>query len=454
MTVPETYYAKAGDLRIAYQKWGTGPPCLIVPQLISNVEITWEHELYRRTLERVGKFMTCVMFDKRGIGLSDRFDGVPTLEQRIEDMLCVMDAVGWEQAHLHGTSEGGLMAQLFAANHPERVLSVGLLNSIVPHKYRSQIRARFEDGDAPIPTTRETLGRLLKIAETWGEDATYMVNFELPSQNGNEGVTRWMARLCRFAASPKDFVKQLESIVALDGGDAPERIQAPTQITHVKGDRVLPVAGGRVLASIIPGATYLEIEGDDHMAWCMPNWRYMIDQYIEFATGGPTQSTVARKFAGVLFTDIVNSTQQSSTVGDTSWRETLDGHDRVTRDLIDHHAGRVVKSTGDGLLAVFDVPSQAVACGVDMLRALSDIGIAIRAGVHAGEIEVRDDGDITGIAVNLAARVEQQAADGELWVSSTVRDMMLGGTTTFADRGHHELKGIADQWRLYSVGSA
>ena len=452
MAVPETHYADAGGLRIGYQMWGSGPPCLIIPALISNVEIAWEHELYRRTMERMGRFMTCVWFDKRGIGLSDRFDGSPTLEQRIDDITCVMDAVGWDRAHLHGTSEGALMAQLFAANYPERVLSVGLLNSIVPHKYRREVRARVEDDDAPIAGTRETVDRFLKIADTWGEDATFMVNYELPSQNGNEGVSRWMARLCRFSASPKDFRKQLESLVALDAGDAPERIQAPTQVTHVKGDRVLPVAGGRVLASIIPGATYLEIAGDDHFAWCMPNWREMLDAYIEFATGQSTHSTVTRKFASVLFTDIVNSTRRSSTVGDTSWRETLEGHDRVARDLIDRHNGRVVKSTGDGLLAMFDVPSQAVSCGVDMLHALADIGIAIRAGAHAGEIEVLDDGDITGIAVNLAARVEQKAGDGELWVSSTVRDMMLGGSTTFVDRGHHELKGIDDQWRLYSVG--
>jgi class 3 adenylate cyclase len=453
MTIPETRFAKAGDLRIAYQKWGSGPPCLIVPQLVSNIEVYWEHELFRRGLERLGKFMTCVIFDKRGIGLSDRFDSIPTLDQRIEDMTCVMDAVGWEKAHVQGTSEGGLMAQLFAANRPERVLSVGLANSIVPHRYRHQVRARFEDGDAPIPKTQETTDRFLKIAETWGEDATYLVNFELPSQNGNEGVSRWIARLCRFSASPKDFRKQLESIISLDAGNAPERIQAPTLVQHVKGDRVLPVAGGRVLASIIPGATYMEFHGDDHFFWCMPNWREVLDRYVEFATGQPVHSTAKRTFASMLFTDIVNSTKQSSTVGDTSWRETLEGHDRVTRNLIDRHGGRVVKSTGDGLLAIFDVPSKALACGIDMFDALAGIGIMIRAGAHAGEIEVRDDGDITGIAVNIAARVSQHATDGEFWVSSTVREMMLGGSTTFADRGQHGLKGIDDQWRLYSVGS-
>ena len=452
MTIPDTRYAKtANGLRIAYQKWGDGPPCLIAPALISNVEIAWEHELYRRTLERWGKFMTCVIFDKRGIGLSDRFDGIPTLEERIEDMACVMDTVGWKQAHLQGTSEGGLMAQLFAANHPERVLSLWLLNSVAPHKYRPQIRARFEEGDAPIPTTKSLVERFLKIAETWGEDATFMLDYELPSQNGNEGVSRWIARLCRMSASPRDFRKQLESIVGLDAGDASERIRARTLVHHVKGDRVLPVAGSRVLASVIPGATYVEIPGDDHFAWCMPVWRTTLDRGIEFATGQPVPYTVVRKFANILCTDIVNSTKQAAAAGDTSWRETMEGHDRVTRDLVGRHGGQVVGSTGDGLLATFDVPSQAVPCGIEMLKALADIGVTIRAGVHAGEIGIVE-GDITGIAVNLATRVSQKAADGEFWVSSTVRDMMLGGSTPFADRGQHALKGFDEPWRLYCVG--
>ncbi len=452
MTLPDTHYAKTGGgLRIAYQKWGEGPPCLIVPALISNIEIAWEHELYRRTLERWGKFMTCVIFDKRGIGLSDRFDELPTLEQRIEDMVCVMDAVGWTQAHLQGTSEGGLMAQLFAANHPDKVLSLGLLNSMVPPKYRRLIRERFEEGDAPIATTKETIERFLKIAETWGEDHTFMLDYELPSQNGNAGVNRWIARLCRMSASPRDFRKQLESITSLDAGDALERVRTRTLVAHVKGDRVLPVAGSRTLASLIPGATYVEYPGDDHFAWCMPIWREVLDQYVEFATGQPVPYTVVRKFAIILCTDIVNSTRQASSVGDTSWRETMEGHDRVTRSLVERHGGRVVGSTGDGLLATFDAPSQAVSCGIEMLGALASIGVTIRAGVHAGEVGIIE-GDITGIAVNLATRVSQKAADGEFWVSSTVRDMMLGGSTSFADRGQHALKGFDDPWRLYCVG--
>jgi class 3 adenylate cyclase len=270
------------------------------------------------------------------------------------------------------------------------------------------------------------------------------------SQNGNEGVTRWMARLCRMSASPRDFRKQFESLVRLDAGDAPERIRARALVQNVKGDRVLPAAGGRVLASLIPGAIYEDVPGDDHFAWCMPVWRTTLDRYIEFATGQPVPYTVVRKFANILCTDIVNSTKQAVSAGDVAWRETMEGHDRVTRDLVGRHGGQVVGSTGDGLLATFDVPSQAVGCGIEMLKALAEIGVTIRAGVHAGEIGIVE-GDITGIAVNLATRVSQKAADGEFWVSSTVRDMMLGGSTVFTDRGQHALKGFDDPWRLYAV---
>jgi class 3 adenylate cyclase len=220
---------------------------------------------------------------------------------------------------------------------------------------------------------------------------------------------------------------------------------------HVKGDQVLPVAGGRLLARIIPNAIYREIQGGDHFAWIMPNWRDATDAVIEFCTGLALKRTSNRKFGAILFTDIVDSTTQSSALGDAKWRAMLEGHDRVTRELIDQHSGRLVKSTGDGLLAVFDAPFQGVACGIEMCDALSGMGVTIRAGLHVGQIEVHDDGDISGIAVNLAARVEQHAADGELWTSPTVRDMMLGGIDTFTDRGKHVLKGIDGSWQLYSV---
>jgi class 3 adenylate cyclase len=453
MHVPETHYARVGDLRIAYQKWGEGPPYLLVPALISNVEISWEHELQRRVLEHFGRHLTCVMFDKRGIGLSDRFDEVPTLGQRNEDILAVMDAVGWERAHIFGISEGGAMGQLFAADFPERVESLVLLNTFVPPRYRRRILDHVAPDDRPLDKTNVILERFLRMVETWGEDPSYMVGWEAPSQIDDESFIRWCGRYQRMTSSPKDFRRQVESVFVLDAGDAPERISTRTLVMHVKGDKVLPVAGGRLLAELISGAKYVEIAGNDHFAWVMPHWREISDIGIEFMIGTLLQRTLTRKFGAVLFTDIVDSTRQSSASGDMNWRAVLDSHDRITRRLVDEHSGRVVKSTGDGLLALFEVPSQGVACGITMCKALAGIGLSIRAGLHAGEIEIHEDGDISGIAVNLAARIEQQATKDELWVSTTVRDLMRGGSTIFTDRGEHMLRGIDESWRLFSVNT-
>ena len=366
MQIPETRYARVGDLRLAYQQWGEGPPLLIIPDLVSNVEVAWEHELYRRTLEHFGKHMTCVWFDKRGIGMSDRFDEAPTPQQRTDDILAVMDKVGWERAHVLGTSEGAVMGQLFAADCPGRVESLTAINTFVPPRYVSRIPAYIRSDDPPPLSGPEIYQRFLGILETWGEDASHLVEWAMPSQIGNESFTRWIARLQRYAASPNDFRRQLDSIYVLDIGDAPERITCRTMVMHVKGDLELTVALGRLLADIIPDATYVEIEGADHFSWIMPNWRDIADQVIKFATGTSVARSSTRQFGTVLFTDIVDSTRLSAAAGDSNWRAVLDSHDRITRGLIDQHRGRVVKSTGDGLLAVFEVPSEGVACGLEM----------------------------------------------------------------------------------------
>ncbi len=223
---------------------------------------------------------------------------------------------------------------------------------------------------------------------------------------------------------------------------------------HVKGDRVLNVAGGRALAAIVPDARYIEISGIDHFSWVQPNFREICDPMIEFVTGKPVSRVATRRFATVLFTDIVGSTRHTAEMGDAAWRELHDQHDRLARKIVDQHGGRVVKSTGDGLLVVFDFPSEGVACGAALCIELRHLGVEVRGGLYAGEIELHDDFDISGIAVNLAARVEQAAADGELWASSTVRDMMLGGSATFVDRGQHQLKGIDGSWQLFAVDTA
>ena len=452
MQIPETKYATTADgLRIAYQQWGEGPPVLMVPGLISNTEVAWEHEFFRRVLEHWGRHLTCVQFDKRGIGLSDRPDEPPTLEQRMGDIGTVMDAVGWDRAHLLGVSEGGMMSQLFAAEYPERVDRLVLASTNVPPRYSGRVRDYVRAGDPPVRSTREIVAMFEQFIAGWPDNADYFVEWFMPSKATNGSYVRWVSRFQRLSSSPKDFARQVHSVKSLDGGDAPERIAAPTLVVHVTGDRVLHVAGARLLAELVPGAQYLEVPGDDHFQWVQPNWREVTDAMIEFLTGTKPATTKTRRFATVLFTDIVGSTSRSAELGDNAWRAVLDQHDRLTRKLVDQHGGRVVKSTGDGLLAVFDVPSQGVDCALEMCRGLAEIDVPIRAGVHAGEIEVHDDGDVSGIAVNLAARVEQAAADGELWVSSTVRDMMLGGAAGFDERGEHELKGIEGSWKLFAV---
>lgn len=454
MDFPDIDYAMTDDgVRIAYQRWGSGPPLLICPQIISNIEVHNEHEYYRRVREHVGRFMECVEFDKRGIGLSDRCHGeMPSLETRLEDMIAVLDAVGWESAHFWGMSEGGMMGQLFAAEFPERVRSVTLVNTFVSPRYFPRVAEHYRHGDDPVALGKDGIrAKFMDLIPTWGVDATKQVEWEVPSKAGDEAFVRWMARVQRSAATAADFMEQYDNISELDAGDAPERITVPALVQHVKGDRVLAVALGRLLAEFIPGAEYHEIEGDDHFAWMLPEWRAMTDRFIEFATGARPDRTSTRTFGTVLFTDIVNSTSRSAELGDARWSELLHDHDRLTRRLVEDRGGRLVKSTGDGLLALFPIPSDGVVCATEMSDQLAALGVDIRAGLHTGEVEVHDDGDISGLSVNLAARVEQATADGAVWVSSTVRDMMMGSDVTFADRGDHTLKGNDGTWRLYAV---
>ena len=423
---------------------------LIVQGLVSNMEVQWEHEFNLRIMDLLRRHMHVAMFDKRGIGLSDRPDARPTLEERIGDIVSVLDAMGWERASLLGVSEGGIMAQLFAANYPARVDKLILHNTFAPKRYNSR-RKQLVDGLPEVMTSVDEIAYWVRLMDEWPDNAYRFADRFMPSQAGNDAFVRWFGRLQRLSASPRDFRRQVESIFTIDAGDAPERITAPTLVVHVAGDRVFHASHGRVLAEVIPGARYVEVEGIDHFPWALANWRDCADPLIEFVTGSPVNPVASRRFATVMFTDIVDSTRQAAAMGDTQWLAVIDAHDRLTRRLVDRHGGRLVKSTGDGLLVTFDVPAQGVECGMAMMRELLELGVVIRAGLHAGEIEVHDDLDISGIAVNLAARVEQAAGDGELFASSTVRDIMLGGSVVFDDRGEYELKGISGSWRLFSV---
>lgn len=446
MDVPEVRYAVSDSHRLAWQQWGSGPDVFVVPPMVSNVEMVWEQELYRRALEYQGDHIRLTMFDKRGIGLSDRFGVAPTLEDRCNDMLAVMDAAGLEHATIAGFSEGGLMCQLFAVLHPSRVERLVLGNS---NPGAAALETALCAPDGSRARFDEWFGNQQRLLETWGTDPQFFVDLFNPCQSGNAAFVRWSGRFCRQSATAADVLAQVLSFGGLDAADRLADIAVPTLITHDLHDRVMPFAAGEWLATQIPGAIFKEIPGSDHFGLTNPDWRIVVDAQLEFICGSASAARTERRFATVVFTDIVGSTKRSTSEGDEAWRHTLDSHDRIAWATAARHAGTIVKSTGDGVVVRFDGPSQALAFARDFRREVGSAGLPVRCGMHAGEIEVRADGDITGFAVNLAARVDQAADDGEIFVSSTVRDLLLGGDTIFEDRGEHTLKGFDSPWRLY-----
>jgi class 3 adenylate cyclase len=447
--LPDVQYAQTADgLNIAYQVFGDGPWMVAVPGMISNCELFWEHELWRRALEYPARHLRWIMFDKRGVGLSDRFIEYPTLEQRIQDIEAVMDAVGVERAHMLGQSEGGLMAQLFAANRPERVDRLCLLNSAFGPDQVEQL-GRYTDDLVGLLTRLATTFE--ELVEAWGVDPSVVVKYFAPSMVDNESIVRWMGRWTRLSATRADFQRQVDAVRILAVGDAPSRVQAPTLIMHVVGDRVAPVIGARLLHDLIPGSQLIEFPGTDHMVWLQDNWQEVADAAIEFYTGTRPSAGTQRRFATIMFTDIVESTTTASRLGDLKWRTAMESHDRIAWTTTDLHRGRIVKSTGDGILAIFDTPSAAVACALDVRREVAALGIDLRIGLHAGEIELRDDADVIGLAVNIAARVEQTADAKAILASSTVRDLLVGSPYTFIEHGTHKLKGVDGAWTLYNL---
>ncbi len=443
-------YARSGDLNIAYQRWGTGPDLIIIPGMVSNIELSWEHEVYRRSREYFGRHVRTLEFDKRGLASSDRFEQAPTLEERIADIEAVMDAEGIERAHILGLSEGGLMGQFFAAMHPERVDRLVLINSTIGASALGDLQRHADD---PLMRTQDVLDRFQRMIAGWGREPELMVDLFCPSKSDDPAFVRWMGRFQRQTCSRTDVQRQFESVLGLDANDRLADVRAETLVINVVGDRVIPPAYGRYLAKHIPKARYVQFTGEDHFCWVMPNWRDICDGFLQFLTGRAPMARSERRFATVLFTDIVDSTARSAAVGDTAWRDMLDRHDRIAWQAVDRHDGALVKNMGDGLLMTFGAPSNGVACAQELVCKLGQVGLRVRAGLHAGEILVREDGDVSGLAVNLAARVQQTAPGGETWVSSTVRDLLLGGDWSFTERGEHALKGIDGAWRLYELAT-
>ena len=435
--VPEIRYATNGDIHLAYQTAGTGPPDIVfIWGPFSNIEIIWEYPPARRSLERFASMGRLIHFDRRGTGLSDRPGRIPTLEQQMDDVVAVLDAVGSERAVLIGGGDAGMMTTLFAATHPERTSGLVLSDP--------RVRITRTD-DFPWAFTDEEWGALrAALLDGWGAGVSQFA--AAPSTLGDDTVRRFWARLERQSLAPGAVADMLDVLEAADVRPVLPTIQAPTLILHRTGDRLSAVEQSRYLVERIPGARLVELPGEDHAGWegdAEPG----NDEIEEFVTGHRPVHQPDRVLATVLFTDIVDSTVRARELGDRKWRELLDRHDEVARQAINQYGGRFVKSTGDGVLATFDGPARAIRCALGLGRTLP---VPIRAGLHTGEVELRGD-DVGGIAVHTGARVAGLAAAGEVLVSRTVKDLVAGSGIEFADRGLHVLKGVPDEWQLYAV---
>ena len=433
---PVTRYAKSGDIHVAYQVFGEGPLNLVIaPFFVSNVEVFWEYPDAARWLLRLASFARVTMFDKRGTGMSDRVTDLPGLEQRIDDVRAVMDAVGMEQAALLGMSEGGPLAALFAATFPERCSALVLYGSF----------ARFASW---IPTEEALAGFLGYIDKAWGSGGS--LHFLAPSLANDPTAQQWQGRFERLGASPAAATVLMRMNSQINISDIVSTIRVPTLVIHRIEDATINVEGGRYLAKHIPGARYIELPGKDHLPWVGDNATEIADDIEEFLTGARAPVTVDRVLATVLFTDIVGSTEKAAALGDRRWRDLLDNHHATIRRNLARFRGREVKTTGDGFLATFDGPARGVRCACAIAEEIKPLGIEVRAGLHTGECEMTDD-DVGGIAVHIGARVAALAGAGEVLVSSTVKDLVAGSGLRFGDRGSQSLKGVPGDWRIFAV---
>ena len=440
---PETRYAKSGDVNIAYQAVGDGPIDLIyVPGWISNVELMWEEPAHRHVLERLARFSRLILFDKRGTGLSDpvALDRLPTLEERMDDVRAVLDAVGSKRAAIFGFSEGGLMSVLFAATYPERSTALVLYGTFAK---------RIWSPDYPWAPTPEARKRELEELErNWA--GTMDLDQLAPSED--DAFKRRLATYFRRSASPGAAVALMRMNTEIDVREVLPSVHAPTLVIHRADDRDVNVEEGRWIAARIPGAKYAELPGDAHTLWA-GDTDAIVDEIEEFLTGARPAPEQDRVLVTVLFTDIVGSTERVADLGDRRWRELLQRHHEVVRRQLARFHGREVDTAGDGFLATFDGPARAIRCAGAIGDALRELGLEVRAGLHTGEVELTNGG-VRGIAVHIGARVASSAGPGEVLVSSTVKDLVAGSGIVFEQRGTHTLKGIPGEWHLFAVAGA
>jgi len=438
----ETKYTRSNNIHIAYQVVGQGEFDLVyVPGWVSHVELAWEEPTLARFLGRLASFARLIVFDKRGTGLSDRVsnDQLPTLEERMDDLRAVMDAVGSKRAALVGHSEGGNLCALFAATYPERTKAIVMMGAFAKRIWSPDYPW------APTPEERQKGYELLE--REWGTqmDLAHYV----PSMIGDEAFSRRLTAYLRSSASPGAAITLLQMNTEIDIRNVLPTIHVPTLLIHHTGDRDTKVEESRWMAEQIEGAHLVELPGNDHFPW-VGDQDAILDEIQEFLTGERPLPDANRFLSTILFTDIVESTKQAHELGDHAWRSLLNTHDRICNESVQAFRGRLIKHTGDGILAIFDGPGRSIQCAKAISSATRTLGIQIRAGIHTGEIELRGD-DVAGVAVHLAARVAALAVSNEVLVTRTVRDLVSGSGIEFSDHGSHDLHGFSETWQVFAV---
>lgn len=435
---PQTRYARSGDLHIAYQVVGSGPIDLVyVPSWISQVEHYWEEPGIARYLERLASFSRLILFDRRGSGLSDPVLRAPTLEEQMDDVVAVMDAAGSEQAAVFAQLEGGAMAALFAATHPERTTALVL--------YEAMARMSWAPDYDWAPRREE---RRVHAAAPWGDGSRVLAL--APRSSADPRIRHWFARLERLAASPGTAAKLLMMNAEVDVRAVLPSISVPTLVLHRAEDKAIDIRHSRYLAEHVPGARYVELPGDEAITFGA-DVNSLVDEIEEFLTGARNSSDTERILATVMFSDIVDSTRRAAELGDRRWRDVLESVEQAVARELTRFRGHTVKTMGDGFLATFDGPARAIRCAAAIREAARSLfGLEVRTGLHTGEVELIRN-DVGGIAVHIGARVAAIAQPGEVLVSGTVKDLVVGSGIGFEDRGERELKGVPGRWRLWAV---
>jgi class 3 adenylate cyclase/pimeloyl-ACP methyl ester carboxylesterase len=439
---PPIRFTRSGKLAIAYQVLGQGPDLLFQLGWPSNLALLWEHPSVARFFTRLASFSRLILFDPRGTGLSDRGNIRSGLDQGLDDVTAVLDAAASVRCAHFACHLGGRVALMYAATYPERTSAVVT--------FGSHPAAMRDEPDYPWGATPEDLERVIQSANNPSEERIRVMFTEMtPSLATDEASGRWWARHYLAARSPREYVTFLRSLPQVDIRRVLGSVRCPVLVAHALGDRWSNIEARRYMAERIPNATLFELPGSDHLPF-FEGADATLAEMQRFLTGEHPVPEENRVLATILFTDIVGSTERAAATGDEGWKALLDEHDAAARSQVESHRGRLVKTTGDGILAIFDGPARALRCAVALREEMAGLGIEIRAGLHTGEVELRGD-DVGGIAVHIASRVSSNARAGEILVSRTVTDLVTGSGMEFEDRGSHQLKGVPGEWQLFAA---